>query len=165
MGTQAFGIVGARGARVMAGLTVGAVLASGLAAPPATAFGGALPDVVATTPTAAATVSNEALPPSTVTLSVDRPVIEAGQVATLTASVDQPLQATGSVLEIWDTTTEARLGTCASGVDCRVSTAFHAGDAHQYEARVNELVSAVVSIERKPWTVEPDPVSRTPAVR
>lgn len=44
-----------------------------------------------------ATTTTPPLPPSTVTLTIDRSVIEAGQSATLTATVDQNLANTASV--------------------------------------------------------------------
>jgi RHS repeat-associated protein len=93
------------------------------------------------------------LPPSTVSLTIDKSVISAGQSATLTATVDQPLQDTSSAVTIWDLSTEAAVRTCTSGLTCAASAVFYTGGAHTYVARVNGLVSGVVTLERAAWSV------------
>ncbi|MCG7287981.1 hypothetical protein MHY85_18640, partial [Cellulomonas sp. ACRRI] len=91
----------------------------------------------------------------TVQLTSSATVLEIGQSFRLTARVDEPLELTGSELEIVDSTADdAVVQTCTSGTSCTVDvTGFLAGGPRVYMARVGELASGEVTVERRPWTV------------
>jgi len=93
-------------------------------------------------------------PPSTISLSVDHPVISAGELATLTATVDESLENSDSTIEIVNADTSSIVETCSTGLTCEFDTTFYTGDARHYLARVGTLESLEVSVSRQPWAVD-----------
>lgn len=91
--------------------------------------------------------------PTLITLTVNRPVLLAGQTATLTARTDVSVQASASTITIVDQTTGTILKTCTTGKACSATSTLTSGGPHTFVATVNELSSGTVTVERAAWSL------------
>lgn len=93
------------------------------------------------------------IPPTSITLTTDKLMFDAGSTFTLTATVDQPLEDTNSTLTITDETNSETIEECTTGLICEVEISFSSGGPREYLATVNSLTSTIVEVARSPWTV------------
>jgi RHS repeat-associated protein len=108
---------------------------------------------VLTATQAAQPASADPVPPSTLALVVDKPMIVAGESAKLTATTDVNVTLSSSIIEIKDETANVVLKSCTSGMTCAVLVTFATGGAHSYVATVGDLTSTEVTVERAPWEI------------
>ena len=131
---------------IVASAALVAVLVSTVSLGAATAFAGKPSPSPTTTPTPTAGITS-------VTLTIDKAQIVAGDSATLIATVNADLTAAKATLTIVDQTTRRTLKSCTTGTACAVATTFASGPAHTYVAKVLTLVSAPVTLTRAPWNI------------
>ncbi|MFT4029227.1 MAG: hypothetical protein QM675_05070, partial [Protaetiibacter sp.] len=91
--------------------------------------------------------------PTSIALSVDKPIFAAGETPIVTATVDVDVSLSSSKIVIKNAVTGSTVKSCSSGTSCAVAVTYYSGDAKTFVATVGTLTSNEVTVSRAPWTI------------